>query len=326
MPEENARFWFTFSAEATKQLMAGTVSLSSGGLRKPDGTMFEQAKPILIDADEIEKIPNRTKDEQINNQIGIVNEKFDQVISDNQALSKIAWMNYAVNCRIYEMTYQGFQAMIERLDTISGQFSNLQIRLNNKEFNDTLELNNKYKNNLKTIAGNIRETKNFNASMAALIIEPMLNDIQAYFGRLYSELKTGVKSDQLVLGSIVFLLEPYCYVVRRYSALFFYENGIYPVMYDTWKDIINCITKDTRFRNRIQYYLRVNSELTLEDVLIARDKAMFNLREAISQMDFDRRYALSHSKEQYLTIDKQLQDKIASEDYQIVDGHLRVEL
>ena len=59
----------------------------------------------------------------------------------------------------------------------------------------------------------------------------------------------------------------------------------------------------------------MNSDLNLEDVLIAKSKAMFNLEGAISQIEFDRRYALSHSKTQYLSIEKQLQDKITSNDF-----------
>lgn len=325
MSEEKARFLFTFSAEATAELMAGNVSLSSGGLRKPDGTMLELAKPVMIDPADVAKIPNRSVDEQLTMQIKATNSMLDQVIADNQALSKIAWMNYAVNCRTYEMTYRSFQAVIQRLDSISAQFSDFQVRLDNKEFNDALELNHKYMNNLQSIAG-MMETKNFNAGMTALTIEPMLNEIQAYFERLYSELKTGVKTDQLLLISIVFLLEPYCYVVRRYSALYYYENEKYPANYRTWIDVVSHIVKDSRFKNRMQYFLRINSDLTLENVLIASTKAMLNLRESVSQIEIDRRYALCHSKEQYLSIEKQLQDKIASNDYQIIDGHLCVEL
>lgn len=90
------------------------------------------------------------------------------------------------------MTYQGFRAVIQRMDSISAQLSDLQIRLDKKEFDDELELNNEYKNNLQTIASAL-EMKNFNAGMAALSFEPMLNKIQAYYERLYSELKAGIK-------------------------------------------------------------------------------------------------------------------------------------
>ena len=81
MPEENARFLFTFSAEATAELMAGNVSLSSGGLRKPDGTMLELAKPVLIDPADVAEIPNSTdstEDEHIKLQLMTTNSKLDQ--------------------------------------------------------------------------------------------------------------------------------------------------------------------------------------------------------------------------------------------------------
>ena len=82
--------------------------------------------------------------------------------------------------------------------------------------------------------------------------------------------------------------------------------------------------KDTmNMANHIPYEYRIE---TLEDVLIAKTKALFNLKGSISQMEIDRRYALCHSKEQYLSIGKQLQDKIAYKDYQLIDGHLCVEL
>ena len=91
-------------------------------------------------------------------------------------------------------------------------------------------------------------------------------------------------------------------------------------------EAVSKITKDARVKNKVQYYLRMNSNCSLEDVYIARDRAMFNLRGLIGQIGFDRSYVLQHSKEKYLSIDRQLQDKIEQKDYQIIDGHLCIEL
>lgn len=325
MQEENARFLFTFSAEATAELEAGNVFLSSGGLRKPDGTILELAKPVLIDSADIAKIPNRTEDEYLVSKLRAINSKQDQIISNDQALTQIAWMNYAVNCRTYELTYQGFQTVIERLDTISAQLNRLQERLDRREFNNTTKMYNKYKGNLKTMAA-LMETKRFNIGDSAANFEQMITVVQVHFEQLYSDLNNEEQSLQLALESIVFLIEPYCYVIRRYSALYFYENGGYPANYDTWTAIVNCIIADSRFKKRLEYFLRVNSELNLEEILIARNKAMFNLQGIIAQIDFDHRYALCHTKEQYLSIDKQLEDKIVANDYKVVDGHMLIEL
>lgn len=81
MPEDGARFLFTFSAEATKQLQAGNVSLSSGGLRKPDGTMLELAKPVLISSSDIAMFSNREEDEIIKEKLMMANGKLDQMPS-----------------------------------------------------------------------------------------------------------------------------------------------------------------------------------------------------------------------------------------------------
>lgn len=325
MQEENARFLFTFSAEATTELEAGNVSLSSGGLRKPDGTILELAKPVLIDPADIAKIPNRTEDQYLVSKLRAINSKQDQIISNDQALTQIAWMNYAVNCRTYELTYRGFQTVIEHLDTISTQLNRLQERLDRREFNNTTKMYSKCKGNLKTMA-TLMETKSFNIGDSAAHFEQMITAVQAHFEQLYSDLNNEEQSLQLALESIVFLIEPYCYVIRRYSALYFYENGDYPANYDAWTAIVNCIIADSRFKKRMEYFLRVNSELNLEETLIARNKAMFNLQGIITQIDFDHRYVLCHTKEQYLSIDKQLEDKIVANDYKVVDGHMLIEL
>ena len=122
------------------------------------------------------------------------------------------------------------------------------------------------------------------------------------------------------------MLNPYCYVVRRYSSLYYYENDCFPANYDSWVEIVNRIISDSQFKKRLQYCLRLNCDLTLEDVLIARDKVLFNISDSLCQIDFEKRYILCHSKEQYLSIGNQLEQKIASNDYQIIDGHLCVEV
>lgn len=325
MEEEKVRFMFALSAEGTKQLQEGTLMLSSGGLRRADGSLYEMATPVCFDPSSIRQDTDKTAEEMFRERLALTTARMDQTLQDVNALKGIAWMNYAVNCRIYEMTYQGFQRLVGQLDDISAQLSRVERRLNNKEFNDRLELANKYKNNLKSIAGYM-ELKNFNATNAFLSIKETLDKIEAYFGRLHNELRTGTGNDQIVLESIVFLLGPYAYVVRRYSALYYYENEDDPPNYKTWVETISKITEDARVKNKFLYYLRLNSDCLLEDAYIARDRAMFNLKGFVRQIGFDHSYVRRHSKEKYLSIGRQLQDKIEQKDYQIIDGHLCIEL
>lgn len=322
---EKVRFLFVLSSEGTKQWQEGNLILSSGGLRRTDGSIYEMATPVCFDPNSIPQDTDKTTEEVFQRQLALTTSRLDQTLQDVNALKDIAWMNYAVNCRTYEMTYQGFQQLIGQLEDISAQLSRVERRLDNKEFNDRLELANKYKNNLKSIAG-FMEIKNFNATSAFLSVAATLDKIEAYFERLHNELMTGTGNDQMVLASFLLLLRPYAYVVRRYSALYYYENDVYPSGYENWVEAISKIARDTRVKNKFQYYLRVNSDCSLEDIYIACDGIMFNLREIVEQIGFDHSYVLLHSKEEYLSIDRQKQDKIDQNAYQIIDGHLCIEL
>ena len=324
MSEERVRIIFALSADGIKQLKDGKLILSSGGLRRQDGSLYEMATPVYLEPDiQVKKIGNDEED-VLRKQLAATAFHQNLTLQNIEALMDIEWMNYAVNCRSYEMTYQGFQILIGQLDDISTQLDKVERKIDSKEFYDRVELTNKYKNHIKSIAGHM-ETKNFNASSAFLNIAFALDEIEAYFLRLHNELSTG-NNDQIILGSIIVLIGPYSYVIRRYSALYYYENGVYPPNYNKWAEVVNKITKDYRLKRRIYYYLRVNSQLSIEDVFIAGNKAIFNLQEYTRQIDFDHTFVLQHTKDQYLSIDKQLQKKIEDNDFYILDDYVCIEL
>ena len=325
MAEEKIHFIFTLSSEGTKMLKEGTLTLSSGGLRNPDGSLFEMAKPCVFDPDSIPLKSEQEADAAFKRLLEDTTEGLYQTIQGVNALKDIAWMDYAVNCRIYGLTYQGFEQIIGKLDDISAQLSRIERKHDNKEFNDRLEIVNKYKNKLKSIAG-FMEIRNFNPSDAYFNVTDTLDEIEAYFERLHNELKTGTGNIQLVMPSIFILIGSYAYVVRRYSALYYYENNCYPPNYEKWVDAVSNITKDFSVREKFLYYLRMNLDCSLEDVYIARSRAWLNLEEFVSQIDFDHSYVLQHTKEEYLSIDRQLQDKIEQKDYRLINGHLCIEL
>ena len=194
-----------------------------------------------------------------------------------------------------------------------------------REYIKRIERVNKYKNKLNSIAG-FMEIKTFNPSVEFMNVAAALDDIAAYFERLHNELKTGTGNTQLALASIFILIGPYAYVVRRYSALFYYENDCSPPNYEKWVEAVSNITKDFVVKEKFKYYLRMNLDCSLEDVYIARNRALFNLKGFVRQIEFDHSYVLQHTKEEYLSIDRQLQDKIERQDYHIIDGHLCIEL
>lgn len=325
MAEEKVRFMFALSAEGTKKLEKGELELSSGGLRRKDGSLFEMATPICLDPASVPRYSKQTVESALRRQLEMNNFWLDQTMQDVNALKEIAWMNYAVNCRTYEMTFQGFERLIGQMEDFSAHMTRIERKIDNKEFNDRLELANKYQNKLKSIAGYM-DAKNFNASSAFLNIAETLDEIEAYFERLHNELKTGTGNDQIVLASVFFLIGPYVYVVRRFSALYYYESDSYPPNYQKWVESISNFVRDSRVKDKVQYFLRLNTECSLEDVFKEQDKLTFNLRGFIRQINFDHAYVLQHSKEEYLSIGRQLQEKYEQEEYEFVEGHLCIEI
>ena len=325
MAEEKVRFMFALSAEGTRKLEKGELELSSGGLRRKDGSLFEMATPVCLDPASVSRHSRQTVESALRKQLETNNFWLDQTMQDVNALKEIAWMNYAVNCRSYEMTFQGFEQLIGKLEDFSAQMTRIERKIDNKEFNDRLESANKYQNKLKSIAGYM-DNKNFNASSAFLNIAENLDDIEAYFERLYNELQTGTGNDQIVLASIFFLIGPYAYVVRRFSALYYYESESYPPNYKKWVKAISNFVLYSRVKNKVQYYLRLDTERSLEDVFKEQDRLMFNLGGLVRQINFDHAYVLQHSKEEYLSIDRQLQEKYEQEEFELVDGHLCIEI
>lgn len=210
--------------------MEGILTLSSGGLRRTDGSLYELAMPISFDPNSTYLNTYQTEEESFRRKLVEMTFGLDQAMQEVNALKDIEWLNYEVNCRVYEMTYQGFQYLIEQLNDFSGRLSREDRKLDNKEFNDHLERTNKYKDWLEFIAGYM-EIKSFNASNTFMSIAEFLGEIKTYFGRLHNELTTGTENNQMILESILFLSGPYAYVVRRYSALFYYENNCYPFNY-----------------------------------------------------------------------------------------------
>lgn len=325
MEEGKVRFIYTLSKEGTKLWQEGVLTLSSGGLRRLDGSLYELATPISFDPNSADLNTHQTEEGLIRKQLNEISFDLDQTEQWVNELKDIAWMNYAVNCRIYEMTYQGFQYLIEQMNDISTQLSRVETRLDNREFNNYLERTNKYKNWLEDIAGYM-EIPGFNAKNTFMDISKPLSEIESYFGILHKDLITETRNYPIILESIFYLIGPYAYVVLRYSALFYYENNCYPPNYKKWVATVSKITADSRVKNKIQYFLRVNTNCSLEDIYTVRNRALFKLGETVRQITVDQAYVLQHTKEEYLSIEKQLQDKIDQGDYLIIDGHLCIEL
>lgn len=325
MSKEPLRFLFTFSVDGIKKLEEGSLVLSSGGLRRPNGSLYEMASPILFDSKLGNTYSKLSADEVLSQKVDSLTYNFNQIIENQKAFKNVAWMNYAVAFNTYEMTYQGFQITLQNLETLGVQLSEIKKDSNNRTYNDHLEHLNRYKNYLNSIAGYM-ESKSFSATDHYMDIVPFIDEIDAYFKRLHNELKTNEELDSIILGSIVFLVGPYTYIIRKYATLYYYENEDFPPNYDTWMKTLSFIANSYLFNCRLQAFLRINLDCSLEDVLKVKKLTTGNIFQAIKGIRFDQEYALHHTKEEYLSINRQLKEKIDTKDYKLINSRICIEL
>ena len=321
--EDRVKIIFSISSEGFELLNKGSVKLSSGGLRNSDGTYYEVAKPVFFDPSFKYKELDLTTEEALGKTIENTAKNLDLLKEELVALNSVSWLNNSIQCQTYEMFYEGFQIIISQLNHISSHLARLEKKLDSHDNYDRLETFIKYKNSLQSM-GEFLNGKNINFSSIYMGFSKELNDISAYFNRLLNELNSNeYADDRLILETILTLCGPYSYIVRKFTALWYYENEIFPLKsYENWVSSISDIINSKSFKNRVFYHLRVNSKCLLEDVFASRNKLIFHIEDLIDNFQLEKKYVLSHTKEEYFNIDKSIQMKYEAGDYLFNKGYI----
>lgn len=97
MEEGKERFIYTLSKEGTKLWQEGVLTLSSGGLRRLDGSLYELATPISFEPNSADLNTHQTEEGLVRKQLNEISFDLDQTEQWVNELKDIAWMNYAVN-------------------------------------------------------------------------------------------------------------------------------------------------------------------------------------------------------------------------------------
>lgn len=323
MSEGKGGFVYTFSAETTKKILSGEISQNAGGARRDNGTLLEMGKPLsfdsnMIDFDKIEKSSSKMQQS-----LSLANQQLDLLSSEMDELRNIAWIHFAATQHIYQMSYEGFKRTIQGLGALSSKVDLIIKRMDEKEAGDSYHLMSELVRNLNSIAGFI-DDGDFPAKASYLSITGTIDKVASYLERLFYELKRGMRNDEICLRCIFSSIKPYAYVISRFSALYFYETGHYPTNYVDWVSIIERITRDSTYHNRLKYLLRVHTDLPLHVIVSCSKRVSINLRCVFQELKTEEQYVLSHTKDQYLTREDQIMAKIKNNNYILINDHLSV--
>lgn len=322
--EETKCFCYTFSKKTTEQILNGEAFLAPGGAKSRNGQMLEFGRPMILNKGENDSI-DLEKDKETRMMIASCNKQLDLYDQKIEGIQKSLWLNSAALQQLSTITFDGFSCVIERLDIMSEDIKTIQKTITENHQNERLK---ELWKHISTVKSDIdcMSMKGFNASSNFMMMKNDIGEIMSFLKIVNKEFLEGIIDGELALSIISLLLLPYAFVVKSYSALYYYENDKYPMAYEDWVEAINEIAKNQKFRNRLTYCARLESNMKLEDKMTACKRVVFNLRAIGSDVSIDREYVLRHSKGDYLGREEKLIKKINDKEYDVINGHLLVRI
>ncbi len=309
---------FELSPEALEAVKSGNAIVSAGGIRRKGEAgkgFLELAKPAALSVADFKSLFEGKEhafktDERINH----LEARLALSVESMKELEKIGWLNNAAIQRTYVLTYEGFLHTLNGLESVKSQLSGFEQYVKKRDAKLLAQETQTYINHLRTDAGNLRSKK---LSLTNGIIAEHLDQISAFIKRLMSELEDNDGDAFATVQVLGALLPPFAYVVRRFSALYYYENDgeLLPGNYEEWFKTISSVARSKMFREKFTYYVNLKTTISFRDKMKLSRECYSGMSKLVSSVEFDRHYIETHSKEEYLSIDKQICQKIESKDY-----------
>ena len=311
---------FEQSPEALEAVKSGNAIVSSGGIRRRGeaGTGFlEQAKPAVLSVADFQSLfEGKEHALETDKRLSQLDAQLALSAEGMKEIENIGWLNNAAIHRTYVLTYEGFRQTLYGLESVAHQLSGFEQYVRERDTKQLAQETQTYINYLKTDAGDLRSKK---YSVTNGKIAEHLDQISALIKRLMSDLKNNEGDSFVAVQVLRALLPPFAYIVRKYSALYFYENDgeLMPGDYEEWVKTISYVAKSRMFREKLTYYINLKTSIPFRDKMLLSREIGSGMTKIISSVEFDRNYIESHSKEEYLSIENQIRHKIESRDYYI---------
>ncbi len=262
---DHVAFIFAFSPHNTKRILDGSLPLKKGGVRDENGGAFmELGQPVFLENGGIDLQAINDISVDVQSKLFCIRDMQNESILGIKQLKNNAMLMGTILKQMYVMTFDGFSRVIQNLNTISNQISAYEAEYVANEESKRFEQFCKFRLSLNSAADYLC-TNEFSASNAHMYITPILDEIAAFLDVGMHRFKANIGNKELLISSIISLIQPYAYVVRRYSALYYFKKGHLPANYDNWIKPISTIEGTNRFYDHYHYMLRINGKLTLSE-------------------------------------------------------------
>ena len=313
------------SPEALEVVKSGNAIISTGGIRRKgdNGKGFlEQAKPAVLSvADFLSIFEGKEHALETDEHLSHLDAKLQLSEESIKEIERIGWLNNAAIQRNYILTHEGFCKALHGLENVLKQLSEFESYVKKRDTKQLVQETQTYINYLRTDAGNMRSKK---YSITNSNIAEHLDKNSALIERLLSDLNDDAADSFVSVQLITALLPLFTYVVRMFSALYFYENDseLMPGDYNGWVRIISLVVNSYLFRDKLTYYVNLKTSIPFKDKMLLSGEIRRGMKNLALNVEFDRHYIEGHTKEEYLTINNQTYDKTELKDYYFVGNNL----
>lgn len=311
---------YTHSPEAEMAIESGEMAISTGGVRRPDGTMMDMAKPLSFTLEELREMVNDdTGLGETDKRVKQLGEELNLSQEGIKELTRIGWLNNAAIGQVYSMNYVGFQRMLSGLEYISENMKEFRKYVEQRDFNELKEKMDKY---ISYLESDEQKLGIDGFEVTGKNVDEHISEIGAFIRRMYEGLRDGSEDGFLACIIINALIVPFAEVLKKYAILFFYENGVKAGGCDRWARLISEIANDYRFHDKMQYYILLETNMPYRDKIIVARRCANRIKMVPNLIMFDAEHALFHSKKEYLSKNKTIERLIATPENIPDDGRI----
>ena len=320
-------FLYEHTPEAIQAIESGEARISPGGVIKVGsaGKGFrELARPASMSVADFKSLfEGKEHALETDNHLHRLDSQLAISADGLRKIQEIEWLNNSAIQRNYTLTYEGFKQSLCEINCVANQLTQFEEYVRKRDTKELVEKAQKYINYLNTDAGTLR-SKIYSPTNGE--IGEHLDDIAALIKHLLNDIET--EEDDLFVPMLILsnLIKPFAYVVRKFSAAYYYENNgeLMPGNYNEWVNTISDVSRSKKYKNIEEYYIKLKTEISFVDK-IHLSRAIGNAPSKIlSGVKFERQYIENHSFEEYLSLNNQICQKILEKDYHLQGGNLLV--
>lgn len=327
MSDLNNIFLYEHTPEAIQAIEAGEARISSGGIIRIGGSgkgFQELARPASMSVADFQSLfEGKEHAMETDEHLSQLDAQLALSAEGLKAIQETEWLNYAVAQRNYTLTYEGFKQALNGINSVANQLSQFEQYIRRRDIKELSEKVQKYINYMNTDAGDLRSKK---YSPTNGKIGEHIDQISALIKRLLSDVETEEGDMFISVQMLINLLQPFSYIVRKFSAAYYYENDgeFMPGNYDEWVKTISVVSRSKKFQDVVEYYIKLKMEIPYRDKMLISRTICSAPSKMLSGVKFEKRYIENHSKEDYLSINKQICQKVDTKDYYLKNGNLMI--